>query len=315
MEEHLEAPAPSSKPVVHAVALTKHYGPRPALTALDLELHSGEILGLLGPNGAGKTTALRAILGFIRPSKGHVTLFGIAPRSWRACFIRRRIGYLPGDLAFDEAQTGARLLELLGKLSRVPVNRRNELCERFQLSAADLRLTIRKYSRGMKQKLGLIAALQHDPELVILDEPTTALDPVAQQVLYEILRERATSRTAILFSTHVLSEALQLCDRIAVLSEGKLLNCFRVAEFTDTAHRLLYIKMDHAAHSQPARAPRLPFADLLREENGWLVYRIEPDVVPDVLHELTHLPIADVRIESAALEHLLDYYRLPKDGA
>ncbi len=299
-------------PVVRTVHLSKHYGRRQALVGLDLELLPGEILGLLGPNGAGKTTALRAILGFIRPTSGQVTIFGVSPRAWRARPLRKHIGYLPADLAFEEAETGGRLLELFGKLSGVSPKLRGELCERFQLSASDLRLAVRKYSRGMKQKLGLIAALQHDPSLIILDEPTNALDPVAQQALHDVLKDFVARGAAVLFSTHVLSEALELCDRIAVLSEGHLLDCFSVAAFTALAPRLVYIKFDNCSATSGSRILHLPYAEFLGEEDGWLVYRVESDVVPAVLQELVRIPLADLRIESAALEHLLDYYRQPQ---
>jgi len=307
--------ASSAPPVVHTDRLTKRYGTHPALEGVSLGLHAGEILGVLGPNGAGKTTALRLILGFLVPSGGAVRVFGAAPRSWRARPLRRRIGYLPGDLAFDDSESGARLLDLYARLSGCPATLRAELCECLGLEAADLRMPVRRYSRGMKQKLGIVAALQHAPALIVLDEPTNALDPTAQQALYDLLRAQRARGAAILFSTHVLHEALDLCDRIAVLAEGRLMDCFSVRQFTLDAPRLLYVQLAAEARNRFAQPPHLPLAQFLRAEEGdWLVYRVDPGAIVPAVHELTRLPVADVRIESAALDHLLDYYRF-RQGA
>lgn len=303
-------------PVVQIENLTKYYATHCAVDRLNLTLFRGEILGLLGPNGAGKTTVLRLLLGFLSPSKGDVRILGVHARSWKAVRLRRTIGYLPGDLAFDEGETAERFLQLLAHLSGCSPQAGAPLCERLGLTSRDLRARIRTYSRGMKQKLGLVAALQHDPEIIILDEPTNALDPTTQNELYAILRERASQGAAILFSTHVLAEALELCDRIALLSEGHLLDCFNVAEFVAQAPRLLYLRLARTGVAEfGGRPPRLPFAEYMREEDGWLIYHIPAGTATAVLQEALRLPLADIRVESAALEHLMSYYRVRREAS
>ena len=179
---------------MHAIAtlgLTKHYGhpplplrlpfvkptpPAPALESLDITVHEGEIFGFLGPNGAGKSTTIRLLLGFLHPTAGAGRVLGLdIVRDSVA--IRGRVGYLPGGIALYDSLTGERLLDYLAELSgRRPV-RRAELCDQLELSSRTLRRLVRDYSRGMRQKIGIVQALQHDPELAILDEPTEGLDP------------------------------------------------------------------------------------------------------------------------------------------
>lgn len=309
-----EATEPSVSPVVVVHGLGKRYGGKSALVDVSFEVRRGEIFGLLGPNGAGKTTVLRLVTGLVRPSGGWVKVFDASPRSFAARTLRRRIGYLPGDLAFDERERGARLLALYARLSGRPPDCGRVLCERFGLSASQLRQPVRTYSRGMKQKLGLVAALQHDPDLVILDEPSNALDPVAQHTLYGLLHELAACGVAILLSTHVLHEALDLCDRIGVLANGRLVDGFAVRQFVDEAPRLLYLRLAFADRGTTLRRPHLPLAEFVRAEHGWLVYRVDPGAIPAVLRELHSLEVADLRIESAALEHLEAYYRVAGRG-
>lgn len=307
---------PPTEPVILAERVGKNYGSVVAVRDLSFWLCRGEILGLLGPNGAGKTTVLRLALGFIAPTRGRIHVFGVSPTSWRATPLRRRIGYLPGDLAFDEDETGERILRLFARLSRACLAKAYTLCERFELGSKQLRMPVRRYSRGMKQKLGIIAALLHDPELIILDEPTNALDPTAQNELYAILRERAQAGAAILFSTHVLPEALDLCHRIVVLSEGQLMDCFSVTDFIAEAPRLAFIRLRGITGSEAARQPpQLPHAQFLREEDGWLVYEIATGASVAVLREILKLPLIDVRIESAALDHLMSFYQGNRRGA
>ncbi len=293
--------------------VTKRFGRLRALENLTLELRAGEILGLLGPNGAGKTTALHLILGLLASSAGSVRVWGLQPRSWRFRPCRRFIGYLPGDLAFDDNERGDRLIDLFAKLSNAPTLCREQLCDRLGLERSDLRRPVRFYSRGMKQKLGIVAALQHLPRLIILDEPTNALDPVAQQVFYAILRERARDGAAILFSTHVLHEALEICDRIVLLSEGHLVETFATGKLLAQAPRHLYLRLSADALSRLTAPPHLPLAEFLeRRHDGWFVYQIDPGGIVPALRELTHLPVVDVRIESAAIDHLLSIYRIKR---
>ncbi|MEA2622993.1 MAG: beta-exotoxin transport system ATP-binding protein, partial [Chloroflexota bacterium] len=175
------------------IALPFHRGaPVRALRDLSITVREGEIFGFLGPNGAGKSTTIRILLGLLHATGGRATVLGrdVAADSLE---IRRRTGYLPGGIALYDTMTGESLLEYLGSLYGRPAPLRDELVERLELSARDLRRPVRDYSRGMRQKIGIVQALQHDPELAVLDEPTEGLDPLMQRAFYDILTERRSA--------------------------------------------------------------------------------------------------------------------------
>ena len=180
---------------------TKSYPGRRGVFDLTFSVKPGEIFGYLGPNGAGKTTTIRMMLGLVRPSGGSVRVFGMKPGS--RALGRGRIGYLPGELGFYDEMTGDRALALYADLTGRPASLTDWLCERLEFHPGDRARRIKTYSKGTRQKLGLVQALQHDPDLAILDEPTSGLDPLAQRELWDVLRElRARGRT-IFFSSHV----------------------------------------------------------------------------------------------------------------
>jgi len=199
--------------------LSKHYGRRVGVDAVDLAIPEGDIFGFLGPNGAGKTTAIRLLLGFLKPTAGRAKIFGLD--CWtESSRIKREVGYLPGDLRLYPWMTLGSALKVFGQIRGVDLSTAGgELAERFRLEG-DLR--VRKMSRGTRQKLGLVLALAHQPRLVILDEPTSGLDPLVQQELAECLRELASRGHTVFFSSHTLSDVEQLCDRIAMVREGRI---------------------------------------------------------------------------------------------
>ena len=210
--------------------LTKHYqaGGRGAdarvIRALDdvtLEVREGEIFGFLGPNGAGKSTLIRLLLGYLHATAGRATVLGL-DAARESVAIRGRVGYLPGGIALYDGLTGERHLDYLAELAGRPSVRRAELCDRLELDARTLRRPIRDYSRGMRQKIGIVQALQHDPELAILDEPSEGLDPLMQRAFYDVLDGLKAAGRTVFFSSHVLSEVERVCDRVAVVRSGRL---------------------------------------------------------------------------------------------
>ena len=209
----------SDTPAIATRGLSKDFGAGRGLFELDLEVRRGEVFGFLGPNGAGKSTTMRLLLDLIRPTSGSASLLGLDAHA-DSLELRRRVGYLAGDFGLYPKLTGAVVLDYLGELrGGVDRRRRDALAERF---GADLHRPIRELSTGNRQKLGLIQAFMHDPELLILDEPIAGLDPLVQQSFHALLAECSAQGHTIFLSSHTLSEVERVTHRLAVLREGRL---------------------------------------------------------------------------------------------
>jgi ABC-2 type transport system ATP-binding protein len=231
--------------------LTRRYGPRVGVEDLSLRVPAGTVFGFLGPNGAGKTTTIRVLLGFLRPTDGRARIFG--RDCWRDTHvIKRDVGYMPGDLRLYPWMTGADGLRVFGRVRGRDLRRSGaELAEQFGL---DLDVPAKAMSRGMRQKLGLILALVHEPKLLILDEPTASLDPLMQDRLNRHLRDLAAHGHTVFFSSHRLSEVEELCDRVAILRKGKLVADETLDSLRGRVHRDVVIRWpsgDAAAATEP----------------------------------------------------------------
>jgi ABC-2 type transport system ATP-binding protein len=227
---------------IKSVALTKQYGDFTALSDLDLEVWRGEVFGFLGPNGAGKSTTIRLLLDQIRPTSGSATVFGLDVHE-SSLEIRRRVGYVPGDLALYPNFTGRATLEYFAALrGGVDQSWVDELSRRFK---ADLDRKVGEYSTGNRQKIGLIQAFMHRPDLLILDEPNAGLDPLMQQEFHELVEQvRADGRTVFL-SSHTLSEVERIADRVGIIRHGKLIVVERVDELKRKAIRRIDFEFGH----------------------------------------------------------------------
>ena len=205
--------------VVRAEGLSKDYGGDRGVVDLTFEVVAGEVLGYLGPNGAGKTTTIRLLLDLIRPSSGRIELFGLDVRS-DGCAARRRVGYLPGDLRLYERLTAREHLRYFASLRGTrDLGDGKRVASRLGL---ELDRPVRALSKGNRQKVGLALALMHRPDLVVLDEPTAGLDPLVQQVVYELVREATADGRTVFVSSHVLSEVQEIADRVALIRDGRL---------------------------------------------------------------------------------------------
>jgi ABC-2 type transport system ATP-binding protein len=212
---------------VKTVGLAKHYGSFVALAPLDLEVKKGEILGYLGPNGAGKTTTIRAVLGLINPTAGSSEIFGINTQANKV-EAHKRLAYVPGESIFWPSLTGAETLYLLGSVhGQVDTKYQKELIKRFQF---DPNKKVRTYSKGNRQKINIIAALSTRADLLIMDEPTTGLDPIMEQAFKQSILEAKTNGQTVFLSSHILEEVEALCDRVAILRTGKLVELGTLAE-------------------------------------------------------------------------------------
>ncbi|MCH8824290.1 MAG: ABC transporter ATP-binding protein [Planctomycetes bacterium] len=219
--------------------LTKRYGRRVGIEDVSITVGQGEVFGFLGPNGSGKTTTIRLLLGLLRPTSGESSIFDLD--CWRATKqIKEDIGYLPGDLRLYANSTGRDMLRVFGAIrGRDLLTFGNVLADRFEL---EMNVSVRRMSRGMRQKLGLIIALAHKPKLIILDEPTASLDPLMQEQLMQLLREFASDGHTVFFSSHTLSEVERLCDRVAIVREGKIVADESLATLKALAKRDVTIK-------------------------------------------------------------------------
>jgi ABC-2 type transport system ATP-binding protein len=241
----------TAPPVIVTRGLSKDYGSGRGLFELDLEVRKGEIFGFLGPNGAGKSTTMRLLLDLIRPSAGSAEIFGLDTVT-DSLAIRRRVGCLPGDLALYPRLTGGAMLDHLAAI-RGGVDRRvrDALVERF---GADLDRPVRELSTGNRQKLGLIQAFMHEPELLILDEPIAGLDPLVQQSFHALLGEVSVQGRTVFLSSHTLSEVERVTHRLAILRQGRLVVVDSLQNLRKVAVQRLEIEFTQPVSADEFRA-------------------------------------------------------------
>jgi ABC-2 type transport system ATP-binding protein len=290
---------------IHTEQLTKFYGrsTRPALEHLDLSVSQGEIFGYLGPNGAGKTTTIRLLLDLIRPTQGRATMLGLDVQK-DSVELHRRIGYLPGELALWENQTGRQVINYLGRVrGKLDLAYVNQLAERLAL---DLSKTVRSLSSGNRRKLGLMIALMHKPDLLILDEPTNGLDPLVQQTFNELMIEARNEGRTVFLSSHILSEVQAICQRVAILRDGKLRAVERV---DDLVHVNFYwVTMRFNQPVSPDRLATVPGVSDVSAVDSVLKFRLTGDFDP-VLRALSDQYIVDLRTQEPSLEEIfLTFY-------
>lgn len=230
-------------PVIETEGLTKLYGGARGIEDVTLAVEPGEVFGLLGPNGAGKTTAIRTLLDLLHPTRGRARIFGLDSRR-ESVAIRARLGNLPGDFGYGKRASGREALELLARLRGVEdLRRAEELARRFR---ADLDRPLGQLSRGNRQKVGLILALFHEPELLVFDEPTSGLDPLMQEEFLALVREERERGCAVLISSHELDEVERVCDRVGIIRAGRLIAVERVAELLAKTQRRNLVEVEFA---------------------------------------------------------------------
>ena len=205
--------------VIKIENLTRNYGGGKGVFDISFHVAQGEVFGFLGPNGAGKTTTIRHLMGFLKPQSGRCMIDGLD--CWHdSDKIQLRLGYIPGEISFFDDMTGMEFLHFLAGYRKIGVNNRmKELLERFEL---DPKGKIKKMSKGMKQKIGIVAAFMHDPDILILDEPTSGLDPLMQSHFIDLIGEEKGRGKTILLSSHMFEEVERTCDRVGIIREGKL---------------------------------------------------------------------------------------------
>jgi ABC-2 type transport system ATP-binding protein len=282
--------------IIQTEKLTKSYGEHRGIVDVDLEVGETEVFGFLGPNGAGKTTTIRTLLDLIRPTSGRALVFGI-DSTVDPVSIHRRIGYIPGEFTLYDRLTGGQTIEYFANL-RGGVDRAYQasLIERFEVDASR---KFKEYSKGNKQKVGLLIALQHRPELLILDEPTSGLDPLVQQSFYELVREAKAEGRTVFLSSHILSEVERTCDRVAIIRDGRLVKVDSVEGLRDLAHHQVELRF---VDGVPAEAfAHLPGVSDVIVEDHTLRMRVAGPITP-VVQAAAHYDLLDFVSREPSLE-------------
>ncbi|HEU5158626.1 MAG TPA: ABC transporter ATP-binding protein [Streptosporangiaceae bacterium] len=277
--------------------LVKTFGRTRALDGLDLTVRAGEIHGFLGPNGAGKTTTLRILLGLLRADAGTARLLGGDP--WRdTTALHRRLAYVPGDVTLWPNLTGGEVIDLLGRLrGGLNAERKADLLERFDL---DPRKKGRSYSKGNRQKVGLVAALAADVELLVLDEPTSGLDPLMESVFREVIEEERQRGRTVLLSSHILSEVEALCDRVTIIRKGVAVETGTLADLRHLTRTSIQAELA----APPRGLAELSGVHDLDVEGVRVRCEVDTDMLDAVLKRLTEAGVRSLTSQPPTLEEL-----------
>jgi ABC-2 type transport system ATP-binding protein len=288
-------------PAIRTEGLTKRFGDLVALDGLDLSVQPGEIFGFLGPNGAGKSTTIRLLLDLIHPTAGQAWIMGVPASD--VSRAHRHLGYVPGDVALWPQLTGSETLELLGNVSgAVDASFRDELIQRLQFDPSK---KVRSYSKGNRQKIALVAAFMSRPDVLLFDEPTAGLDPLMEETFQEVAREAAANGQTIFLSSHILAEVEDLCHRVAILREGRLVEVATLDKLKELDTTIFDIQLLDGHRSAFDSVPGV----ISVEQNGDSVrVHVKGSPTP-LLQVLAPLQVQQLRTHTPSLEEIfLSYY-------
>ncbi|MBA6353806.1 MULTISPECIES: ABC transporter ATP-binding protein [unclassified Colwellia] len=292
-------------PLVKLTNVGKKYPKLTALDSVDMQLSQGEVLGLFGHNGAGKTTMMKLILGVITPSHGNVKVMGMAPDSKEAWHMRAKIGYLPENVSFYEQLTGLEVLSYFAKLKGFDKKHAMALLEQVGVAHA-MKRQVKTYSKGMRQRLGLAQAFIGNPALLLLDEPTVGLDPMATADFYKTVDDLKSQGTSVILCSHVLPGVEQHIDRAMILSSGKVLAMGSLEELRQAAALPVTIKVEGLNGSLQGDPKLAKF--LVDKNHSDLLTVPEQDKLATLRQLLSYQAIKDVRVDSANLEQVYQFY-------
>lgn len=287
--------------VIEINNLTKNYGKARGITDISFHVEEGEIFGFIGPNGAGKSTTIRTLLSLIYPTSGSAKIFGkdcvkFAPE------IKKDIGYLPAEVFYYDNMKVIDLLKYSASFYKKDCRKRiKELAELLDL---DLHKKIDDLSLGNKKKVGIVQGLLHEPRLIILDEPTSGLDPLIQQKFFELLREENKKGATILFSSHILSEVQKLCDRVAIIKEGKIVQVEKISTLKENTYKKF--KIETAAPVQVSLFQMEGVNDL--EADGTTVSFLYRGNLNEVMKKITDVEIVNLWVTEPDLEEIFMHY-------
>jgi ABC-2 type transport system ATP-binding protein len=301
----------TQEPAISIEDLEKSYGQVQAVRGISMRIERGEIFGFLGPNGAGKTTTIRCMLDVIRPSAGSIRILGLdAQRDAHA--LHQHIGYLPGDLRLPGRMTGRQVIDYFADLQgREPVLL-SRLVERFDV---ELKRPLKGYSKGMRQKIGVVLAFMCDPDVLILDEPTSGLDPLLQRVFNEFLLEEQARGKTIFMSSHIMSDVEKVCRRVAVIRRGELVTVEAVEALREKAGQQVTVEFGDAAAVAEHDLERLPGVSELRRTNGTYHFNVSGSM-DRLIKALGQYEVLRLTSQEAPLEDVfLKFYEEPPSAA
>jgi ABC-2 type transport system ATP-binding protein len=281
--------------------LTKYYGKSRGVIDVNLEVKEGEIFGFIGPNGAGKSTTIRTLLAFIYPTKGSASIFG-KDCVKDSAIIKMDVGYLPSEVNYYDDMKVRDLLFYSAKFYKKDCTKRiNELCDIFEL---DLNRKIEALSYGNRKKVAVIQALLHEPKLLILDEPTGGLDPLMQNKFFEVLEQENRKGTTIFFSSHILSEVQRICDRVAIIKEGRILKVEQIDTLRATRYKRIMIEFRNADEGNKFDMPGIT---KIEKKNNHVEFLYAGDI-NTILCKLAQMNILNLLIEEPSLEEIFIHY-------
>ncbi len=296
----------TQEPVIVIDKLEKSYGKIQAVRGISMSVQRGEIFGFLGPNGAGKTTTIRCMLDVIRPSAGTIRVLGMDAQRDKLS-MHKHIGYLPGDVRLPGTMTGKQVIDYFSRLQGLEPVLLNDLIARFDV---EVKQPMKSYSKGMRQKIGIVLAFMCDPEVFILDEPSSGLDPLLQRVFNDFLLEEQARGKTIFMSSHIMSDVEKVCHRVAVIRQGELVTVEEVEALREKAGQRVTVEFGDAVTDE--ELARIPGVNMVRKSNSSFHFNVSGSMDPLIkalsLHEVVRLQAEEAPLE----EVFLKFYEEPE---
>ena len=286
--------------------LTKKFAENKGIFDISFDIREGEVFGFLGPNGAGKTTTIRHLLGFTQPQSGKSTILNMD--CWgQSKEIQKQLGYLPAEIAFPSNMTGTKLIRHIADMRGLRnMGKAEKLIASFQL---DPSAPIKRMSKGMKQKVGIVCAFMHDPKVIILDEPTTGLDPLMQSVFVELIQQEKQSGKSILMSSHLFEEIEGTCDRIGIIKQGKIMSIMdskSLRQLDKTTYKIEFLYLQDFVTFQKEGFK----LSQTRNEDLQVTIELEDSQINELLRVLSKLGVKSIRESKSSLEeHFMGFYK------
>ncbi len=286
--------------VIRTDHLTKYYGKVKGIKDVTITVNRGETFGFLGPNGAGKTTTIRLLLNLINPTRGAAEIFGLDTKK-DSLKIRGRIGYIPGDLSLYKSMSGEQFLKFVSSLRTKDASMTDTLLTRFQVTVDR---KIKGYSKGMKQKIGIVQAFMHDPELVIMDEPTLGLDPLMQKEFYTFLKEEQQKGKTAFVSSHILSEVEKVCDRVGIIKDGTIVAVEDVETLKRKSGKVMEVTFAEPVTKKDLATPEISNVVI---DNKTATFNVTGDMNKTIKH-LSQFTITDLTAKELSIEDIFMHY-------